>query len=96
MPRFESILQKYRDRTERMPSDLVESQVLSRIERGGGGAVHALIATRAFPPVAMAVGLAIGIALSAAAPVSASVSHPMPELAVFSPDAPHLPSTWLD
>lgn len=96
MSRFEAILQKYRERTARRPSDLIETRVLSRLDRRGGGAANALTVTRYFPPLAIAAGLAIGVMLSAATPIGFPASPTIPELAVFSPDAPHLPSTWLD
>lgn len=96
MPRFDAVLKKYREHTECNPSAQLESTVFARIENRGSDGFHALITRPEFRSAAMVAGLLIGMAAVAAPPSNVSATPSLPELAVFAPDAPHLPSTWLD
>lgn len=95
MSRFEALLRKYGEQTECDPPGSIEAKVLSRVHPGARVTIQTCLARPAVRAAAMAASLAMGFLTVAAPPVAATAGEPLPELAVFAPDAPHLPSTWL-
>lgn len=96
MSRFEALLRKYRNETACAPPNSIEAKVLERVRAKRDRAIFSYLAKPSRRPAAMAAGMAIGLLTVAAPPFAASAKAPLPELAVFAPDAPYLPSTWLD
>ena len=96
MSRFETLLRRYRKKTECEPPNSIESKVLERVRAARDPGFLSYLASPARRPAAMAVGVAIGVLTVAAPPFAASAGTPLPELVIFAPDAPYLPSNWLD
>lgn len=96
MSRFEALLRRYRNDTECAPPHSIESKVLERVGSKRDSAIFSYFNKPAGRPAAMAAGMAMGLLTVAAPPFTASARGPLPELTVFAPDAPYLPSTWLD
>lgn len=95
MARFAALLRKYREQTECDPPGYIEARVLARLRGGPLRGAQVYLGAPANRLAAMAAGLAIGLLTVAAPPLGANAATPVPELTVFAPDAPHLPSTWL-
>ena len=96
MSRLDALLRKYKEQTQCEPPGSIEINVFSRLRNGGGQEIPAFLSSPASRLAAMAASAAIGLAIAVAPSVAASTAEePVPELAVFAPDAPHLPSSWL-
>jgi hypothetical protein len=96
MSRFEALLRKYREQTACDPTDSIESTVLARLRMKSGDSGQARLAKPSIRWAAIGAGLAIGLLAAALPPFAANAERPMPELAVFAPDAQHPPLIWLD
>lgn len=95
MSRFEALLRKYREQTACDPTDSIESNVFARLRTNRGDSVRAHFTKPQIRSAAIVAGLGMGL-LAAARPFTANAGGPMPELAVFAPDAQHSPLVWLD
>lgn len=95
MAKLDALLRKYRERTACDPIEPVELKVLARLRGREAASVGAIAARPAFRPAAIAGGFFMGLVAVGFAPLATTATASVPELAVFAPDAPNLPSTWL-
>ncbi len=96
MSKFDALLRRYKERTTCDPSESIELMVLARISAREAMSPGAVLSARAFRPGAMAAGLLMGLVTAGLMPVAtSSAATATTDLAIFAPDAPHLPSTWL-
>lgn len=95
MTKLDRILRRYKERTENDPSQPVEMKVLERINAKRDFSPFALMVRPEFRRLAVATGLVVGIVVPHLTVAASSTESQLEGLAVFSTDAPFLPTSWL-
>lgn len=95
MSRLDNLLNRYKERTDYEPSGSVEAKVLARIQARQSQFSLTLFSQPSFRALAVSIGLAIGVVVPGLTSVAKPLEDPATGLAVFSTNAPHLPTSWI-
>jgi len=95
MSKLEKHLSRYKAKTEVAPPKSLEAEVWKKIRAQQSIFTFPALIRPSFQATAVSIGLSIGIMATGLSFATAPAEEAMTGLAVFSPDAPHLPSSWL-
>gem|GEM_PF-5020142 len=95
MSKLDKHLSRYKAKTEINPPRSLEEDVWRKIRTQQSIFSFPALVRPAFQATAVSIGLIIGVLGTGLSYAMAPSDEPMTGMAVFAPDAPHLPSTWL-
>ncbi|PHQ60926.1 MAG: hypothetical protein COC03_00845 [Robiginitomaculum sp.] len=95
MSKLDNHLSRYKAKTEIDPPRSLEAGIWRNIQAQQSIFSFSALIRPAYQATAVSIGLLIGVLGTGLSSAMVPPDQPMTGLAVFAPDAPHLPSSWL-